>query len=159
MSMAVEVKARRGSNNSEKPSTTEVDTSVLESKLGYQVRIADRVMSRDFFQSVGMTPVQYSVFSLVATNENLSQVAVGEALNMDRASTMAIVQKLEVAGLLERRRSPHDRRMHALQLTPKGKREFTAVNKRVTAYDNRFADRLSAAEMKTFLRCIKKLRS
>ncbi|MCW8196406.1 winged helix-turn-helix transcriptional regulator [Proteobacteria bacterium 005FR1] len=157
--MAVEVKAGSGAKRAEKPSVTEVDTSVLESKLGYQIRIADRVMSRDFFQSVGMTPVQYSVFSLVATNNNLSQVAVGEALNMDRASTMAIVHKLEVAGLLERRRSLHDRRMHALQLTSKGKKEFTAVNKRVTAYDNRFADRLSATEMKTLLRCIRKLRS
>lgn len=153
------VVAKNGSmRNAEKPSTTEMDMSVLEKKLGYQIRIADRTMSRDFFQNVGMTPVQFSVFSLVATNENLSQVAIGEALNMDRASTMAIVHKLELAGLLERRQSPHDRRMHALQLTTKGKKEFTAVNKRVTAHDNRFADRLSAAEMKTFLKCIKKLR-
>lgn len=153
------VVAKKGSiRNTEKPSTTEVDMSVLESKLGYQIRIADRALSRDFFQNVGMTPVQFSVFSLVATNENLSQVAVGEALSMDRASTMAIVHKLELAGLLERRQSPHDRRMHALQLTAKGKKQFTEVNKRVTAHDNRFADRLSAAEMKTFLKCIKKLR-
>lgn len=135
-----------------------VDVSVLECKLGYQLRIADRVMSKDFFQIVGMTSVQFSVFSLVATNENLSQVAVGEALNMDRASTMAIIHKLELAGLLERRKSPHDRRMHALQLTPKGKKEFVRVNKRVTALDNTFSSRLSENEMKQLLKCLKKLR-
>lgn len=137
----------------------EVDMSVLEEKLGYQIRIADRIMSRDFVQNVGMTPVQFSVFSLVATNEGLSQVAIGESLNMDRASTMAIVHKLELAGLLQRQRSPHDRRMHALQLTAKGRREFTRVSKRVEDYDNTFRSRLSENEIKTLLRCIKKLRS
>jgi DNA-binding MarR family transcriptional regulator len=145
-------------SSSEKPSATIVDMSVLERKLGYQVRLADRIMSREFVQQVGMTPVQYSVFSLVATNEKLSQVAVGEALNMDRASTMAIVHKLELAGLLERRRSSYDKRMHALQLTAKGKRQFKAVDKRVSAYDNSFMDRLSATEIKVLLRCIQKLR-
>ncbi|MGQ9427356.1 MarR family winged helix-turn-helix transcriptional regulator [Gilvimarinus sp. F26214L] len=153
--MAVAAKRKK---EGEKPSASHVDMSVLESKLGYQVRIADRVMSKDFFQSVGMTPVQFSVFSLVATNENLSQVAVGEALNMDRASTMAIVHKLELAGLLERRKSPYDKRMHALQLTPKGKKEFTRVNKRVTALDKEFKKRLSATEIKALMQCIKKLR-
>jgi len=156
--MAVATKSKAGPKAVDKPSATPVDMAVLESKLGYQVRIADRVLSRDFFQNVGMTPVQFSVFSLVATNENLSQVAVGEALNMDRASTMAIVHKLELAGLLERRRSPHDRRMHALQLTPKGRKEFVEVNKRVTEHDSRFSNRLTAAEMKTLLKCMKKLR-
>lgn len=132
--------------------------SVLESKLGYQLRMADRIVSKDFFQNVGMTPVQYSVFSLVATNENLSQVAIGEALGMDRASTMAIVHKLETAGLLERKRSVHDRRMHALQLTAKGKKEFTVINKRVTTHDDIYRNRLSDAEIQTLLQCIKKLR-
>lgn len=142
-----------------KPSTTTpVDISVLEEKLGYQVRMADRALSRDFFENVGMTPVQFSVFSLVASNENLSQVAIGDALKMDRASTLAIVHRLETAGLLERRTSPHDRRMHALQLTRKGKKEFRAVNKRVTAHDNQFKNRLSDAELQTFLSCMKKLR-
>lgn len=153
MNVAVKVKAKKEAAGSE------VDLSVLESKLGYQLRIVDRLVSRDFLQVVGMTPVQFSVFSLVATNENLSQVAVGEALNMDRASTMAIIHKLELAGLLERRKSPHDRRMHALQLTPKGKKEFVRVNKRVTAHDNTFRNRLSENEMKQLLKCLEKLRA
>lgn len=138
--------------------SSEMDMSVLEAKLGYQLRMADRIMSRDFLQKVGMTPVQFSVFSLVATNEDLSQVAIGESLSMDRASTMAIVHKLELAGLLERQRSPHDRRRHALQLTPKGRREFVRVSKRVEDYDNMFRSRLSGNELKTLLRCIKKIR-
>ncbi len=135
-----------------------VDVSILEEKLGYQLRITDRALSRGFYQIAGLTQVQFSVFSLVATNENLSQVTVGEALNMDRASTMAIVHKLELAGLLERRKSPHDRRMHALQLTSNGKKEFARINKLVTAHDNSFRDKLTKKELETLLKCLQKLR-
>jgi MarR family transcriptional regulator, organic hydroperoxide resistance regulator len=122
--------------------TAMIDMSVLESKLGYQVRMTDRIMSREFLLNVGMTPVQYSVFSLIATNPDLSQVAVGAALHMDRASTMAIVDRLENLGLVERHRSPEDGRMHALRLTPKGIREFPRVDQRVKAHDDTFRNRL-----------------
>lgn len=135
-----------------------VDASVLESKLGYQIRMADRVMSKEFVQNVGMTPVQFSVFSLVATNANLSQVEVGEALGMDRASTMAIVHKLEDAGLIRRNIATHDKRMHALQLTAEGKRKFPAINARVIEHEDVFNDRLSPDEQKFFFACIAKIR-
>lgn len=137
--------------------TVEIDMSVLESKMGYQVRMADRLMSKDFAQIVGMTPVQYSVFSLVATNPGLSQVAIGDALNMDRASTMAIVRKLETAELIECRKSQQDRRMQALHLTAKGQKEFKVVDQRVTDLDNVKTKRLSAKERQLFLACIAKL--
>jgi DNA-binding MarR family transcriptional regulator len=140
-----------------KNNAVEVDMSVLETKMGYQVRMADRLMSKDFAQAVGMTPVQYSVFSLVATNPGLSQVAIGDSLNMDRASTMAIVRKLENAELIDCRKSLQDRRMQALHLTAKGEKEFKAVDKRVTDYDIKMSKRLTPKERQLFLECIAKL--
>lgn len=135
----------------------EVDMSVLESKLGYQLRMADRIMGRDFVQAVGITPVQYSVFSLVATNPGLSQVAIGDALNMDRASTMAIVRKLENAGLIECRKSQLDRRMQALHLSKKGEVEFKDVDQRVNEYDEKMTKRLTAKERQQLIQFIAKL--
>lgn len=135
-----------------------VDASILESKLGYQVRMADRMMSREFVQDVGMTPVQFSVFSLVATNVNLSQAEVGEALSMDRASTMAIVHKLEDAGLIRRSIAPHDKRMHALQLTAEGKKKFPDINRRVIEHENVFSNRLTPAEQEQLLAFLSRIR-
>jgi MarR family transcriptional regulator, organic hydroperoxide resistance regulator len=136
-----------------------VDMSVLDEKLGYRIRIIERLLNKEFTRNVGMTTVQYSVFSLVATNEGLSQIAIGEALSMDRASTMAIIDKLEDAGLLERRKSLHDRRVHALQLTEKGRKQFVVVNNKVTQYDLMFSSKLSEEEMATLNLCLKKLMS
>jgi MarR family transcriptional regulator, organic hydroperoxide resistance regulator len=136
-----------------------VNMSVLDEKLGYRIRIIERLLNKEFTRNVGMTTVQYSVFSLVATNEGLSQIAIGEALSMDRASTMAIIDKLEDAGLLERHKSIHDRRVHALQLTEKGRKQFVVVNNKVAKYDSIFTAKLSEEEMTTLNMCLKKLMS
>jgi len=136
-----------------------VDMKVLDEKLGYRIRIIERLLNKEFTRNVGMTTVQYSVFSLVATNEGLSQIAIGEALSMDRASTMAIIDKLEDAGLLERRKSLHDRRVHALQLTEKGRKQFVVVDSKVAKYDSIFSAKLSEEEMTTLNLCLKKLMS
>lgn len=136
-----------------------VSMQVLDEKLGYRIRILERLLNKEFTRNVGMTTVQYSVFSLVATNEGLSQIAIGEALSMDRASTMAIIDKLEAAGLLERKKSIHDRRVHALQLTEKGRKQFVVVNNKVAKYDLMFSSKLSQEEMETFNSCLKKLMS
>jgi MarR family transcriptional regulator, organic hydroperoxide resistance regulator len=136
-----------------------IDTSILESKLGYQLRMTDRAMSRDFVQDVGMTQVQYSVLSLIATNNNPSQVDVGESLGMDRASTMAIINKLEAAGLVRKRLSTIDKRMHALQLTEDGEKLFPEINRKVIEHENRFQEKLTKTEQAVFLKCLWKIRN
>lgn len=129
-----------------------VDRSTLEDKLGFRVRMAERCIYKKFINNVGMTPVQYSIFTLVAENEGMSQGVIGEALNMDRASTMAIMDKLEKAGLIERRKSPVDRRRHALYLTPKGKKEIAATEKKVRKTDDSFKERLSERQLRDLIR-------
>lgn len=157
MRESVEIKKNPKTSTAKTSNKNEVDMTVLEEKLGYRIRILERQLNKEFTRKAGMTTVQFSVFSLVATNEGLSQIAIGEALAMDRASTMAIIDKLEAAGLVERRKSIHDRRVHALQLTEKGRKEFGTVNNKVTKYDSVFSARLSDSEMKTLNACLKKL--
>jgi len=129
-----------------------VDRSTLEDKLGFRIRMAERMIYKKFINAVGMTPVQYSIFTLVAENEGMSQGVIGEALNMDRASTMEIMGKLEKAGLIERRKSPVDRRRHALYLTPKGRKEIAATEKRVRNTDDAFKSRLTDRQLRDLVR-------
>lgn len=141
------------------PKASPADNEILESKIGYQLRMADRTMSRDFVRDIGMTRVQYSVYSLIATNDGLSQKDVGETLGMDRATTMAIIDKLEAAELVERRVSRMDRRMHALLVTTNGRKLFPGINRKVIEHENRFQSRLTPAEQATLLTCLWKIRN
>lgn len=140
------------------PKAPLVDYTILEKKIGYQLRMADRMMSRDFVKNVGVTQAQYSVLSLVATNENLSQMDIGEALELDRSSTMALVDKLEASGLIERCVSNVDKRMHALRLTAVGRKQFPEINRQVVEHEDRFQSKLTATEQATFLKCLWKMR-
>lgn len=155
----VKIEKRNPAQSNRQSKASALDNSILESKIGYQIRMADRILSRDFVNDVGLTQVQYSVYSLVATNENLSQVEVGESLDMDRASTMAVVDKLEAAGLIERTVSVVDKRMHALRLTEAGRKGFPAINRKVIEHENRFQHKLSASEQAVFSRCLWKIRN
>lgn len=159
MSRSAAVSKRVKSSSVNDSAENAVDMKVLSEKLGYRIRIVERLLNKEFTRNVGMTTVQYSVFSLVATNKGLSQIAIGEALSMDRASTMAIIDKLEDAGLLERHKSIHDRRVHALQLTEKGRKEFTVVNNKVAKYDALFSSKLSEDEMTVLNICLEKIMS
>ncbi len=135
-----------------------VDTAILEEKLGYLLRLAERAASRDLTSaSGGLTAVQYSMLALVATNEGMAQGTIGEALNMDRASTMAVMDKLEQAGLIERRKSTVDRRMHAMFLTDKGREEFPRINANILEADQRVKDKLPEEEQAQLVSCLLKL--
>lgn len=127
------------------------NSRTLLNKLGFRIRMADRVIYKAFTQTVGITPVQYSVFALVAENEGMAQGAIGEVLDMDRASTMAMMDKLEKAGLIERRNSKVDRRRYALYLTAKGKEEILAFEARVQAVDGAFKQKLTPEQLRQLL--------
>lgn len=125
-----------------------VDRSTLEEKLGFRMRMADRAIYRRFIQNVGMTPVLYSVLTLVAENEGMPQGVIGEALDLNRASTMAIMDKLEHLGWVVRRRSPVDRRRYAMYLSAKGRQKILATEKKVQETDNYFKGMLSDDQLR-----------
>ena len=56
---------------------------------------------------------------MIATEGPLSQQRLGERTALDRTTVVAIVDGLEEAGYVERRRDPDDRRAYALEVTPR----------------------------------------
>jgi DNA-binding MarR family transcriptional regulator len=72
---------------------------------------------------------------------------------------MTIIDKLEAAGLVERRVSTMDRRMHALQLSTTGRKSFPGINRKVVEHEQRFQNSLTLAEQATLLTCLWKIRN
>jgi DNA-binding MarR family transcriptional regulator len=56
-----------------------------------------------------------------------SQGDLAEALGIDPTNVVALLNELESAGLVERRRSPQDRRRHTVVLTPTGRRRLAEI--------------------------------
>ncbi|QHE75618.1 MarR family winged helix-turn-helix transcriptional regulator [Hydrogenophaga sp. PBL-H3] len=72
--------------------------------------------------SVGLTPAQYGVLTVLANEPGLDQTRLARALAFDKVTVMRVCKGLEERGMIERRVSEHSRRQMAVVLTPAGKK-------------------------------------
>ena len=68
-----------------------------------------------------ITPAQYAVLWVLWKRDGQSAAEIGTRLRIDSATATGLVDRLEGAGLIERRAHPSDRRVHLLFLTPEGR--------------------------------------
>lgn len=126
-----------------------LNRGVLEELIGYHLRRGQVAVFQDFAQTmdgIDLTPGQFGVLALIQANPDMSQSTLGLAMGVDRSTVVAVIDKLEARGLVQRAASARDRRSYALKLSADGMRRFAQALKRVYAHEKHIARRLSAAE-------------
>jgi DNA-binding MarR family transcriptional regulator len=106
-------------------SFAEGDFGGLDEIIGFHIRLAHGATYRHFtetFAELGLTQKMVSVLWLIDDHPHIAQADIGRRLQMDRATTMAIINRLEARGLLVRGESKRDRRRQTLTLTDMGHR-------------------------------------
>jgi DNA-binding MarR family transcriptional regulator len=122
----------------------------LDALLGYRLRRAQGAMHRDYMAAVAgldLTQKQTATLWLINANPGVSQVSVAAALSMDRATMMAVTDRLEDRNLLIRKRSTVDRRRQELYLTPAGQSMLRKVKTRIAQHEQRFKALFKPAEL------------
>ena len=140
-----------------------LDRGVLPTLLGYALRRTQSAVFADFaatFSQSGetLTPGEFGLLVLVERNAGLSQMALARALGIDRSTLVPILNRLQARGLLVRRASPTDGRTHALALTPAGEKSLGRFARLVRGHEKRIASGLSAAETRTLIELLEKVR-
>ncbi|MCZ6849092.1 MAG: MarR family transcriptional regulator [Alphaproteobacteria bacterium] len=126
-----------------------INHGVLTELVGYGLRRAQAAVFSHFLGSVGklgVSPGQFGVLVLIKENRGLSQSALAKALGIERSTMVAVIDRLESQGLVERVTSETDRRSYALALTPEGAELLARVTPLVRAHERQIAARLSARE-------------
>lgn len=82
--------------------------------------MAERMAQETWAIEAGFRPGCIGVLDAVAQLEPVSQREVSATLLLDPSDLVSLVDILERAGLLERRRDPADRRRYALEITQAG---------------------------------------
>lgn len=135
----------------------DIDFAVLGELTGYAIRRAQIAIYKDFDASVtGLTPPLFAALVLIEANPDLNQTRLGAVMGINRAATMALVDRLTALRLVRRVPAPGDRRANRLQLTEAGRRRCRMASAEVQAHDARIARHLSAAEIKTLKRLLRK---
>lgn len=81
-----------------------------------------RRMTKAVAAEFGLTRAQLAVVKILEPEGQLSLGELGRSLHSRASTVTGIVDRMEREGLVERRRSPEDRRVVHIVLTPQGKR-------------------------------------
>jgi len=131
-----------------------VDLGVLPKLLGYNLRRANQASWRTYVSFIGeqkIRPGLFSLLCLVRFNAGIAQIELGTHLGVDKASIVALLDRLERAGLIERRRSTRDRRRQGISLTQAGEAEFDSLMMQVRQLERHMASRFNKQELDQFL--------
>lgn len=142
------------------PAVESVDTSFLETLLGYNARRTSLAVIEVFMQRMapfGLRPVDFSVLSLVAHNPGITSRQLCNTLGILPPNLVGMVNALEKRDLIERKPHPRDGRAMGLHLTGEGEKLMRQAEPTAAKLEAEVASRLTAAELKTLIKLLQKV--
>lgn len=108
-----------------------VSSAFLLAQLGTHAarRFAERISALD------LTPPQTGLLRAIAQGPGRSQQALAEQLGTPATRLVALVDGLEKRGVIERRRNPEDRRLHAVYMTASGQQLLRDIARVASEHD------------------------
>ena len=95
---------------------------------------------------LGLTPPQAGILRAIAAEPGRSQNAVAEQLGLHPSRLVSLIDDLERAGLVERRRSANDRRHSALHLSDQAPRMLADLRQVAAQHEADLCSALNADE-------------
>jgi len=138
----------------------DADLGGLADIVGFHIRLAHVAVYRHFtetFADLELTQKQVSVLWLVGDHPGISQIAVGQRLQMDRATTMTIVNRLQDRGYLRRERSTSDARKQAMFLTAEGAKALAKAKGCIAAHEAWLKGRFTPDEVKKLVEMLARI--
>jgi DNA-binding MarR family transcriptional regulator len=96
---------------------------VLDEQICFALHSASRAITgryRDLLDPLGLTYPQYLVLSVLWQVEPVTVTYLGERLHLDSGTLSPLLRRMDTAGLLTRKRLPHDERSVQVSLTEAG---------------------------------------
>ncbi|HVJ56125.1 MAG TPA: MarR family transcriptional regulator [Aliidongia sp.] len=102
--------------------------------LGFLLHDVARVLRKRFEQlarakHLGLTRSQAAVLLRLVLQEGINQVTLAQLLELEPITLVRLLDRLQTAGLIERRADPQDRRARVLYLTPQARPLLDRIRK------------------------------
>src|SRR5689334_24640322 len=92
-------------------------------QLLFAAQQAEQALAIERLEPLGLSPRAWGVLSTLAESGPLTQIELATTMSIDRTAMVYLIDELEAQTLVERVRSPQDRRAVLIHLTPGGRRE------------------------------------
>ena len=137
-----------------------LDQSRLTHLVGYAATRASVELKKSFTKHMGplqLKAVEFSILVLVASNEQVNQKQLGQALDVSPPNLAVTLDRMVERGWVERVRSTEDRRSQIVVLTKSGQQLVQKAEKIAATMENETLQVLSAAERLLLLELLLKV--
>jgi DNA-binding MarR family transcriptional regulator len=115
--------------------------------IGLLTKLSKVVYRRATEDSIGMRLKQLMALEQLRDNEcECLQQGLAELLMLDSNNCVLLLNDLDEAGYIERRRDPKDRRRHIVEITPAGLEALAESERRLEDLEDEVLSNLSAGE-------------
>jgi len=129
----------------------------LANRLGYLLKHAQQALvtaAAPALTPFGIDGRELAVLAVLGADMPLSQQEAADQLRIDRTTMVAMLDTLERKGLVERRRSPDDRRKNIVALTAAGRRCLKSAGQARDEAERQFLAPLGAKDAAQFVRAL-----
>ncbi len=141
-------------NSAEEDAQDDGGVGEIDEIVGFHIRLAHGAAYRHFmetFSELGLTQKQVSVLWLVGDHPGIAQTDLAKRLRMDRATVMAIVNRLQERNYLTRGKSSKDRRRQTLKLQEDGVKALAEAKSAIREHEDWLKGRFTKREVKTLI--------
>jgi DNA-binding MarR family transcriptional regulator len=136
------------------------DIGEIRDIVGFHIRLAHGAAYRHFtesFSELDLTQKQVSVLWLVDDHPDIAQTDLAQRMRMDRATTMAIINRLEAKQFLVRGKSASDARKQTLNLTDAGRKMLVVAKDAIRQHEAWLTSRFTEAEVKKLIEMLTRI--
>lgn len=117
---------------------------------------ASHTRTAEALDSIGLTTAQFAVLNVVGGREATIQQQLSSDMGTDPSAMVKLINGLEEAGLVERRRRPNDRRAWEVRITPKGRRALQRARGLAAAVEDEVLAGLSPEDRERLLTLLRR---
>jgi DNA-binding MarR family transcriptional regulator len=136
---------------------TEIETKPLQQRFPEELvssalfllkRLGMTAKERSFaaYNEAGLHPYHYAILAVLDEGSLATQGAIADTLGYDKGQLVGLLDELEEAGLVERRRDPEDRRRQLVRMTTAGRKTLERLRRLSNELEGEFFASLSDEE-------------
>jgi DNA-binding MarR family transcriptional regulator len=108
--------------------------------------MAAKEQSLDAYEQAGLHPYHYAILAALDVGTHETQGAIADALGYDKGQLVGLLDELEEAGLVERRRDQAERRRHVVEMTAAGRKQLDRLRRLSASLEDDFMSSLTEDE-------------